>query len=237
MDTHLTTTGTGHPGAQIEGFGRLALALVLSAGAHVLLAQLLPQWVRPHEGAPSAVGVTLTVSLQPVSRARYQDPILEQPAHKSAEPPDRAARGEQAPLLPALASEPPRDASSDTPPHEDRPALPLLDYYYSSREVDEPAKAVGDALLVYPPEALQLRVSGEVKLRLFIDEFGALVRSEVLSADPPGIFEEAALQAVTGMQFSPARKGEQTVRSQRTVQITFDPDPPALRQAQSMLKR
>jgi protein TonB len=82
-----------------------------------------------------------------------------------------------------------------------------------------------------------LRVPGEVKVRLFIDEFGALVRSEVVSADPPGIFEEAALEALNGMRFSPARKGEQTVRSQRTVQITFDPDPPSLRDAQSTLTR
>jgi hypothetical protein len=39
------------------------------------------------------------------------------------------------------------------------------------------------------------------------------------------------------MRFSPARKGERTVRSQRTVQITFDPDPPSLRDAQSTLSR
>ncbi len=253
MSTYLTTTDTGHPSAQVEEFARLALALAVSAGAHLLLAQLLPQWVRPYEGASSAATVTLTVSLQPMPRVRYKDPIFEQPAHKSVEPADRATRLEQAPQIepspaqpvpepgeqPAVPSNltPERadESLSDMPPREDRPALPLLDYYYSSREVDVPAKAVGDALLVYPREALQLRVPGEVKLRLFIDEFGALVRPEVVSADPPGIFEEAALQAVRGMRFSPARKHEQTVRSQRTVQITFDPDPPSLRQAQSTL--
>jgi protein TonB len=286
MNTSLTTTGTGHPSAQIEEFGRLALALVLSASAHLLLAQLLPQWVRPYEGAPSPAAVTLTVSLQPMPMPRVQPkaPVPVQPPPKSGESVDGAAHGEQASFLSAAALEPPHDASSGTPPHDEtallqpapepgepavraassgrqpsvssdvaperpgapfsdtlplevRPALPLLDYYYSSREVDEPAKAVGDALLVYPHEALRLRVPGEVKLRLFIDEFGMLVRSEVVNADPPGIFEEAALQAVGGMRFSPARKGEQTVRSQRTVQITFDPDPPSLRHAQSTLKR
>ncbi|HEV8645721.1 MAG TPA: TonB family protein [Burkholderiales bacterium] len=237
MNTSLTTTGTGYPSAQIEEFGRLALALVLSAGAHLLLAQLLPQWVRPYEGAPSAATFTLTVSLQqPMPRVRPKAPAPVQPPPKSGEPVDDATRGDQPPLS-MLPPEVPRDILPDTPTHEVRPALPLLDYYYSSREVDEPAKAVGDALLVYPHEALQLRVSGEVKLRLFIDEFGSLVRSEVVSADPPGIFEEAALQALNGMRFSPARKGEQTVRSQRTVQITFDPDPPFLRNAQSTLTR
>jgi protein TonB len=236
MSTYLTTTGTGHPGAQIEEFGRLALALVLSAGAHLLLAQSLPQSVKPYEGTPSAASFTLTVSLETITRVRPKAPAAVQPPPKSDESVDGAARGDQPPLS-MLAPEGPRDALPDTPLHEDRTALPLLDYYYSSREVDEPAKAVGDALLVYPREALELRVSGEVKLRLFIDEFGALVRSEVVGADPPGIFEEAALQALSGMRFSPARKGEQTVRSQRTVQITFDPDPPSLRDAQSTLSR
>ena len=236
MSTYVITTDTIHPGVQFEEFGRLALALILSAGAHLLLAQSLPQLVRPHKGAPPAASVTLTVSLQPVQRLRTKPPVPVRPAPKPVETDAAAARGDQPPLS-MLSPESPRDALPDTSLVEVRPALPLLDYYYSSREVDEPARAVGDALLVYPHEALQLRVSGEVKLKLFIDEFGTLVRSEVVSADPPGIFEEAALQALTGMHFSPARKGEQAVRSQRTVQITFDPDPPSLRDAQSTLTR
>ena len=237
MNTSVITTDIRHPAAQFGEFGRLTLALVLSAGAHLLLAQVLPQPVRSYEVAqPAGIVTTLTVSLQPPQRSRAKAPVPAQPAPGPDETGDGAARGDQPPLS-MLAPEGPRDALPGTPLHEVRPALPLLDYYYTSREVDEPAKAVGDALLVYPREALQLRVSGEVKLRLFIDEFGALVRSEVVSADPPGIFEEAALQALNGMRFSPARKGEQPVRSQRTVQITFDPDPPSLRQAQSTLTR
>ena len=236
MSTYVITTDTINPGTQFEEFGRLALALILSAGAHLLLAQSLPQSVRPHEGSPSAASVTLTVSLQPRQRLRTKAPVPVRPTPKPDETVSAAVRGDQPPLS-MLSPESPRDALPLTPLLEVQPALPLLDYYYSSREVDEPAKAVGDALLVYPREALQLRVSGEVKLKLFIDEFGTLVRSEVVSADPPGIFEEAALQALTGMRFSPARKGEQTVRSQRTVQITFDPDPPFLRDAQSTLTR
>jgi protein TonB len=108
-------------------------------------------------------------------------------------------------------------------------AVPLLDYYYASSEVDQPARAVGDGLLQYPREALRLRISGDVKLRLFIDVSGALNRAEVVSAAPPGIFEQAALEAVHSMRFSPASKDGHPVRSQRTVAITFDPDPKALR--------
>ena len=111
--------------------------------------------------------------------------------------------------------------------------MPLLDYYYDPKEVDQPARAVGDGLLEYPREALKLRLAGKVKLRLFIDEFGTLVRSEIVAAQPSDVFEQAALEAVHTMQFAPARKNGQPVRSQRSVEVTFDPDPVALRAAES----
>ena len=237
MNSLVLTTDMRPPEARFEEIGRLALALILSAGAHLLLAQVLPQSVRPYEDSQAAGIVTsLTVSLQPRQRSGLRAPVPVRPTPKPDETVGAAGRGDQHPLS-KLSPETPDDALPDTRLVEARPALPLLDYYYSSREVDEPAKAVGDALLTYPREALKLRVSGEVKLRLFIDEFGTLVRSEVVSAEPPGIFEEAALQALTGMRFSPARKGERAVRSQRSVQITFDPDPPSLRDTQSALAR
>lgn len=217
----------------IEDLGRLALALAVSAFAHVVLASLLPQSVEPYEGAPRASSITLTVSLQP---ALVESPKVAGPVASTPPPAEsNASAASSGPVAPSLAPQEPapqelvpqdlREMPFDLAPTPDRPALPLLDYFYSSREVDSPAKAVGDALLVYPREALRLRVSGEVKLRLFIDESGALVRSEVVSADPPGIFEEAAAQAVRTMRFEPARKADQPVRSQRTVQISFDPHP------------
>lgn len=213
-------------GAPVDECGRLALALVLSAGIHLLLAQLLPQSAKPYDGDSPIAGVALTVTLQPMAPAHSTAPVRvpHQPRHP--EPMDTASPRNPAQMPWDRTPEAARDdIPPDMPSQAGQPALPLLNYYYTSREVDEPAKAVGDALLVYPREALQLRVSGAVKLRLFIDELGALVRSEVVSADPPGIFEEAAAQAVKTMRFSAARKGERTVRSQRTVQITFEPNP------------
>ena len=216
----VTVTHSTESSPAFENFGRLALALAVSAFAHVLLASLLPQAVEPYKGAPPASGLTLTVSLQTTA------PVM---SAKVAVPVPSASRPVQSNV--SAASSGPVASLSDLAPQDlretpfDSPALPLLDYYYSSREVDSPAKAVGDALLVYPREALRLRVSGEVKLRLFINESGALVRSEVVSADPPGIFEEAAAQAIRTMRFEPARKADQPVRSQRTVQISFDPQP------------
>lgn len=242
MNTIPSTSGTGDTALQTGEFGRLVLALVLSSGLHLLVAESLPQAVRPYGGATPAAPFTLTVSLQPVpldppkAAAPVSVPVPIPVSETLKSLSTGTAQSDQ-PALSALPPDAPREALPESPAPELLPALPLLDFYYTSREVDEPAKAMGDALLVYPPEALKLRVSGEVKIRLFIDEFGALVRSEVIEAAPPGIFEEAALQALGGMKFSPARKDDQPVRSQRTVQITFDPTPAALRDTRSLPTR
>ena len=225
MSAHLSTTDTRHSSAPVGDFARLGLALVLSAGAHLLFAQLLPQSVKPYEGAASRAGSPLTVTLQSKAPSGAKATVPMPPQLRPDEPVDGAARRDETPPSLALVEKVPPDASSGVPSRADQTALPLLDYYYASREVDSPAQAVGDGLLVYPREALALRISGEVKLRLFIDESGNLVRYEVVSGDPPGIFEEAAAQAVGTMRFSPARKAQRPVRSQRTVQITFDPNP------------
>ena len=216
--------------ARIEGFPRLVPALLLSAIAHLLLAQCLPDAVKAYGAAP--VVTPLTVSIQSatplvqVKITRHAIPVSRNKAAVTQEyiAPEAVNLIANDKLVPqstaALAS--PGEIPTSEP---DTPALPLLDYYYQSREVDTPAKAVGDALLIYPREALRLRLSGEVHLRLFINESGKLVRSEVIKADPAGIFEEAAVQAVNSMQFSPALRADRPVRSQRTVQITFDPNP------------
>ena len=217
--------------ARIEGFRRLLPALVLSAIAHLLLAQWLPDAVKAYGAAP--VGTPLTVSIQsatppvqvkiarraiPVSRNTAAAAIPESITPEAVNP---IADHKLVPQATAALED--RNESSSSEP--ETPALPLLDYYYQSREVDTPAQAVGDALLIYPREALRLHLSGEVHLRLFIDESGKLIRSEVIKANPAGIFEEAAVQAVNTMQFSPARKADKPVRSQRSVLITFDPNP------------
>jgi TonB family protein len=291
------TISVSHENAPLEEFRRLGLALVLSAAAHLLAAQWLPQSVKPYDSG--RYEYSLTVTLAPMASERSRNPIQQhlpeanpafaasgtangarhlqlspsdsiaelEPVRESlqanasqesrsapallasgnardtasAAAPDRAPDTLQTAAEPAvrpeIGAEEPTESSNSTlealdaeiAAAPDLSALPLLDYYYASSEVDQPARAVGDGLLQYPREALRLRIAGQVKLRLFIDEYGALNRAEVVSANPSATFEAAALEAVHSMRFSPARKGGQPVRSQRVVEIAFDPDPGVLR--------
>ena len=188
-------------------------------------------------GIPAPIAVSQPV--EPIANSSAPAAVLPfaTPGEPIAQPPERlqvpieesSQPAGVSPSLPQPAPQAPFDRPLAEVQTAETDAVPLLDYYYDAKEVDQPARAVGDGLLEYPREALKRRLPGKVKLRLFIDESGMLVRSEVIDAQPREVFEQAALEAVHTMQFAPARKAEQPVRSQRTVEITFDPDPAALR--------
>lgn len=102
--------------------------------------------------------------------------------------------------------------------------LPLpLDAYFSADDVDTRAQPSNDVLLFYPLNAYKRKISGAVKMTLLINERGGLDKVIVVDATPPGIFEEAALEAVGKLQFTPALRGGRQVKSRKTIEVVFDP--------------
>lgn len=102
-------------------------------------------------------------------------------------------------------------------------ALVVPDRYFSSAEVDQKAEPIAVAPLIYPEEAYLRRIHGRVTLRVFLDETGAIDGIDVLAADPAGIFEQAAIDAVLATRFSPALLFARPVKNVKTVEIKFDP--------------
>ena len=102
------------------------------------------------------------------------------------------------------------------------PRLPL-ERYFTSSEVDVRAEPLNEVDLVYPLRAYQSRIRGKVTLRLLINERGVLDDVIVLQAEPRGVFEDAALTATRALQFSPARRLGRSVKSQKTIEVDFDP--------------
>ena len=78
------------------------------------------------------------------------------------------------------------------PPEPEAPPLPTV-----FRDV----KPVKKVKAIYPPEAEQQHIQGSVKVRLNVDIEGNVTEAQVLSADPPGVFEEAVLTAVKQYRF------------------------------------
>jgi TonB family protein len=95
---------------------------------------------------------------------------------------------------PALAQEtPPADAVDELPAEE----LPIVEMPQIAEYVQAP----------YPEEARKNGIEGKVTLIIELDETGAVTHAEVSAAAGNG-FDEAALQAVQSMKFTPARTAE-----------------------------
>ena len=104
--------------------------------------------------------------------------------------------------------------------------LPVpFDSYLSLNEVDVRAEPANDVPLTYPVAAYMRRIPGVVRLNLFINEAGKLDRIDLVDASPKGIFEKEAIETVSKLYFHPATRYGRPVKSRKTIEVVFDPNP------------
>ena len=116
----------------------------------------------------------------------------------------------------------------ERPPQIPKQAVDLpvpFDGYLSMDDVDVRAEPANDVPLSYPAAAYARRIAGTVRLKLFISEQGKLDRVELIDATPKGIFENEALATVSKLYFHPATRYGRPVKSQKTIEVVFDPNP------------
>lgn len=89
---------------------------------------------------------------------------------------------------------------------------------------DVPPRLLEQTRPAYPSQARQLGLEGAVKVRVLISRQGRVARVDILSADHPGMFEEAVRQALAHWRFQPAQKAGQPVEvvSDLTVRFRLD---------------
>lgn len=88
--------------------------------------------------------------------------------------------------------------------------------------VDRSARVTFRGQLNYPADAKRRGMSGEVVLKLYVDSKGVLGDVKVDHANPQGVFENAALEAVRGWRFDPAFVKGQAVASWMMQKIRFE---------------
>ncbi len=102
--------------------------------------------------------------------------------------------------------------------------VPTSVRYYRNSEVDTPAVAISRGPLIFPEQAYVSKLRGMVKARVYIDEEGKVVSVQIVEAKPlGGVFEEAALEALRQLRYSPALIAGQAVKSQKLVEVEFNP--------------
>ncbi len=203
----------------------------ISLGEQVIEARLVSKQAAPPTVAtPPLVPIVNTLEAPPAER-----PVLMPSATADALP---VTQPEAAPPVEAVpsAQTPP---SPITPPTETaatelqpatavvpKPVVALTSAvdltYYSSREVDMHPRALSDVVPVYPASADRQRISGKLRLLLKLQADGRVSDIEVLSATPPGVFDESALQAFRDARFSPAQKNGRPVRALVQIEVVYD---------------
>jgi len=73
----------------------------------------------------------------------------------------------------------------------------------------------------YPQPALNDRTEGWVKLKFTITAKGSVENAEVVAAEPPGVFDRAAIRAILKFKFKPAMKDGKPVSMVATQTIEF----------------
>jgi TonB family protein len=101
-------------------------------------------------------------------------------------------------------------------------ALPLPDTWHNAGELDVRAEPLTSVHIPYPPD-IAGGAAGRVRLRLFIDERGYVVKTEIAASQPRGLFDQIAIHAWQDVRFSPARKDGATVKSQKLLELDFVP--------------
>lgn len=176
----------------------LSLALVLSAGLHLIL--MLTLDVSPG-GWRHGLQPALTVLLKDV-------------------PPD--APGESGPG-PSRSAEPGREGRTAARAQPGS-SLPLTDRYFRRHEVDVAAVPIERGPLVFPENAYVWRLAGLVVARVYISEKGSIDSIEIVDVEPrKGIFEQAAIEALRQVRYQPALIGGEPVKSQKLIEVKFDP--------------
>jgi protein TonB len=208
---------------------RLLVALGASAALHLSLLYT----VRLAAPAPHPAAAVLRARLQAGARPPARD------EREASQLPFRAPSTSPGVRKAVQTAEAPQTATAAAAAHragpEPQPAAPELlsavqapfvrdTTWYPARLLDVFPRPVETPHPVYPEQAGLEGVRGEVTLVMLIDESGAVHEVSVAAAQPEGYFEAAAIAAFHGVQFEPARKDGQAVRSRVLVKVAFSPD-------------
>lgn len=94
--------------------------------------------------------------------------------------------------------------------------------YYGARDVDVHPRALQEIVPTYPEGASQQQLSGTARLQLKIEADGRVSDIEVVSSNPPDVFDDASIKAFREARFTPAQKNGRPVRALMLIEVTLD---------------
>lgn len=219
--------------AMRRNLGDMAVVIIVTALINALLFMMIPL-------------------LAETKRAQhdYGDPIaavtMQKPQHfeKQEEKKEKEIQDKELQKLPEKAampdkeSPPPRpEMNIETPEFEvnadleagqgmgvamPNPVQDLGETVFNMSDLDRKPQLINRVQPVYPYEARRKEINGKVILRFVVDSEGNVQNIKVLRAEPKGLFEENAREAVKKWRFKPGYFSGEPVNTRVTVPITFE---------------
>ncbi len=197
------------------------IALTVSVFSLITLAHL-SEYVQPapHKAAVEAVPIQVA---SPPKRARQTD--RPKPAK------DTSVKGPELPGLdlPSMIQAPSLALQDDNASHSlvrptlsaDKSFAPVEDLVMSEELVDDPPRAILDPAPRYPAAAQSRGVEGAVTMRVLVDLQGNVSQVVMLKSLPPGVFDDAAVEAMRRWRFTPATFKKKPVQVWVKKTLTF----------------
>lgn len=85
-----------------------------------------------------------------------------------------------------------------------------------------PARAVAVVNPIYPQSAQARGIEGFVILEILVSERGLVTEAKVISANPEGLFDQVAIEAIKKWSFEPGINNGQTVASRIKQKVNFE---------------
>ncbi|HJX57758.1 MAG TPA: energy transducer TonB [Thiobacillus sp.] len=145
-------------------------------------------------------------------------PVAEPPAPPPAEPP----AAEAPPAAPADPLPAPVAASPAAPAPVATITSSVDLTFYTARDLDVQPRALREIVPDYPSDADRRRLSGKVRLQLKLEADGRVSDIGIVSASPPGVFDESAIKAFRAARFAPAQKDGRPVRARVVIEVVYD---------------
>lgn len=222
--------------------GPLGRMLLLSLCLHAAVLMLIQPQPFPKVANTVVINARLVAAAPATPSPRPAEPAAKPaPPSKMVEPPAVSAKPAPAPALPRTpvpvvtqASEPapaakpaPQPVAEAPPapaPETKLPSVPVMvdTHWYQARQLDVQPRASHPINPVYPPAAIRMNRQGKVKLKLRIDESGAVRDVEVEESSSPGVFDESALEAFKRGHFEPAIRNGRPVRAEIEISVSYE---------------
>jgi protein TonB len=129
-------------------------------------------------------------------------------------------------VQPAAQPAPPAQ-STTAPAAENYPVIPIANgllagpWYYPPRYLHRLPSPLHPIKPEYPPAAQA--IAGRIVLVMLLNEKGGVDDYRIEASEPPGVFEDAAIQAFTRETYAPGMITGYPVKSQMLVEVRFEP--------------